>query len=126
MLKSCGWWGGGWVAYKILATALSPNSSFPLWAWTWDSGLGLGLENFTPKVCKKNFCFQLDLKLQYETGGDLSNFMENGEWSLLGENGEAKRKLSPLQVEVFQIPRLSNKSKYQVFQYNPYYFGQDK
>lgn len=27
---------------------------------------------------------QLDLKLQYETGGDLSNFMENGEWSLLG------------------------------------------
>ena len=46
--------------------------------------------------------------------------MENGEWSLLGENGEAKRKLSPLQVEVFQIPRLSNKSKYQVFQYSPY------
>ena len=30
------------------------------------------------------FFFQLDLKLQYETGGDLSNFMENGEWSLIG------------------------------------------
>ena len=28
---------------------------------------------------------QLDLALQYETGGDLSNFMPNGEWSLIGE-----------------------------------------
>ena len=27
---------------------------------------------------------QLDLALQYETGGDLSNFMPNGEWSLIG------------------------------------------
>ena len=33
-----------------------------------------------------NLIFQLDLKLQYETGGDLSNFMENGEWSLLGKH----------------------------------------
>ena len=30
---------------------------------------------------------QLDLALQYETGGDLSNFMANGEWSLLGMPG---------------------------------------
>ena len=119
-----------WLAHEILETAQSPNSSFP---FLFDFGIGVGTwacqynnKLYTPKVCKKNFCFQLDLKLQYETGGDLSNFMENGEWSLLGENGEAKRKLSPLQVEVFQIPRLSNKSKYQVFQYSPYYFGQDK
>ena len=28
---------------KILVTAQSPNSSFPLWAWTGDLGLGLGL-----------------------------------------------------------------------------------
>ena len=114
---------------KKVSRVQIPLSLFYL---TFGLELGLGLANkiinfiYTPKVCKKNFCFQLDLKLQYETGGDLSNFMENGEWSLLGENGEAKRKLSPLQVEVFQIPRLSNKSKYQVFQYSPYYFGQDK
>ena len=31
---------------------------------------------------------QLDLALQYETGGDLSNFMPNGEWSLLGMPGK--------------------------------------
>ena len=31
---------------------------------------------------------QLDLALQYETGGDLSNFMANGEWSLLGMPGK--------------------------------------
>ena len=28
---------------------------------------------------------QLELALQYETGGDLTNFMPNGEWSLIGE-----------------------------------------
>jgi len=32
--------------------------------------------------------FKLDLKLQFETGGDLSNFMENGEWSLLDMPGK--------------------------------------
>ena len=40
-----GWVGGVVVAHKILVTALSPNSSFPLWAWTWELGLGLGLVN---------------------------------------------------------------------------------
>ena len=46
MLKSyrVGGW-VGWVAHKILETAQSPNSSFPLWAWTWDLGFGLGLVN---------------------------------------------------------------------------------
>ena len=35
---------GGWVvAHKILVTALSPNSSFPLWAWTWDLDSGLSI-----------------------------------------------------------------------------------
>ena len=44
MLKSCGWlgWLVVWVAYKIIETALSPNSSFPLGL---DLGLGLGLVN---------------------------------------------------------------------------------
>ena len=41
MLKSYGWV----VAHKILETAQSPNYSFPLWAWTGDLGLGLGLVN---------------------------------------------------------------------------------
>ena len=35
---------------------------------------------------------KVDLALQYETGGDLSNFMPNGEWSLIGEReGERER-----------------------------------
>ena len=35
---------------------------------------------------------EVDLALQYETGGDLSNFMPNGEWSLIGERkGERER-----------------------------------
>lgn len=29
--------------------------------------------------------FQLDLQLQDETGGDISSFVTNGEWDLLGE-----------------------------------------
>ena len=33
------------VAHKILETAQSPNSSCPLWTWTGDLGLGLGLVN---------------------------------------------------------------------------------
>ena len=36
-------------------------------------------------VLKMFAAFQLDLALQYETGADLTNFMPNGEWSLLGE-----------------------------------------
>ena len=31
--------GGVVVAHKILVTAQSPNSSFPLWTWDLDSGL---------------------------------------------------------------------------------------
>ena len=31
------------VGYKILETTKSSNSSFPLWAWTWDLRLRLGL-----------------------------------------------------------------------------------
>ena len=42
MLKSCGIGGVGWVAHKIIETALSPNSSFALGL---DLGLGLGLVN---------------------------------------------------------------------------------
>lgn len=30
--------------------------------------------------------FQLDLQLQDESGGDLSSFVTNGEWALLGKN----------------------------------------
>lgn len=29
--------------------------------------------------------FQLDLQLQDETGGDISSFVTNGEWDLLGK-----------------------------------------
>lgn len=29
-------------------------------------------------------CFQLDLQLQDEAGGDISSFITNGEWDLLG------------------------------------------
>ena len=29
--------------------------------------------------------FQLDLKLNSETGGDLSTFIPNGEWEVIGE-----------------------------------------
>lgn len=31
------------------------------------------------------FTFQLDLQLQDEEGGDLSSFVTNGEWSLIGK-----------------------------------------
>ena len=30
------------------------------------------------------FLFQLDLKLNSETGGDLSTFIPNGEWEVIG------------------------------------------
>ena len=53
----------------------------------------------------------MDLKLQFETGGDLSNFMENGEWSLIGEGWWNVVRTSPvwllsLQVKIttFQYP----------------------
>ena len=41
MLKSCGWGGVGLVAFKILETAQSPNSSFHV---LFDFGLGLGTQ----------------------------------------------------------------------------------
>lgn len=31
------------------------------------------------------FTLQLDLQLQDETGGDISSFVTNGEWDLLGK-----------------------------------------
>lgn len=31
------------------------------------------------------FIFQLDLQLQDEAGGDVSSFITNGEWELLGK-----------------------------------------
>ena len=35
----------------------------------------------------KNFnCFQLDLKLNSEAGGDTSTFIANGEWDLVGND----------------------------------------
>ena len=30
--------------------------------------------------------FQLDLKLKDEKGGDISSFIPNGEWDLIGKN----------------------------------------
>lgn len=33
---------------------------------------------------------QLDLQLQDENGGDISSFITNGEWDLLGENENIK------------------------------------
>ena len=35
---------------------------------------------------KKFNCFQLDLKLNSEDGGDYSTFISNGEWDLVGKN----------------------------------------
>ena len=35
---------------------------------------------------KKFNCFQLDLKLNSEAGGDTSTFIANGEWDLVGKN----------------------------------------
>lgn len=34
---------------------------------------------------KLHFVQQLDLQLQDETGGDISSYVLNGEWELLGE-----------------------------------------
>lgn len=34
--------------------------------------------------------FQLDLQLQDDNGGDISGFITNGEWDLLGKNSEIK------------------------------------
>ena len=42
-----GWLGDGWVAHKILVTALSPNFSFPFGL---DLGLGLGLVNWWGEI----------------------------------------------------------------------------
>lgn len=36
-------------------------------------------------VWLNNSGFQLDLQLQDEMGGDLSSFVTNGEWELLGK-----------------------------------------
>ena len=55
-------------------------------SWTYN-GFKVGfLTNIIPGYCwlLTVSLSQLDLALQYETGGDLSNFMPNGEWSLIG------------------------------------------
>ena len=43
---------------------------------------------------------KVDLALQYETGGDLSNFMPNGEWSLIGEREGEREKLSTGDIKI--------------------------
>ena len=37
--------------------------------------------------------FQLDLQLQDEAGGDISSFVTNGEWDLLGKFGFRKKRM---------------------------------
>ena len=56
-------------------------------SWTYN-GFKVGFQdNIVPDIAgftDSLIISQLDLALQYETGGDLSNFMPNGEWSLIG------------------------------------------
>ena len=42
------------------------------------------------------FLFQLDLEMKSEDGGDLSNFITNGEWYLLGKLTIAQRTIIQL------------------------------
>ena len=57
-------------------------------SWTYN-GVKVTAEG---KPGDKMIYLKVDLALQYETGGDLSNFMPNGEWSLIGEReGERER-----------------------------------
>lgn len=50
----------------------------------------LFLSLFSRSICRRRsnamrlHLFQLDLQLQDEIGGDLSSFVTNGEWELLG------------------------------------------
>ena len=53
-------------------------------SWTYNGFKVKILTIFPGNMKTSIYQSQLDLALQYETGGDLSNFMPNGEWSLTG------------------------------------------
>lgn len=61
-------------------------------SWTYDGfqvRIQLNLCSFLPSFIRKlltinSLISQLDLQLQDETGGDISSFVTNGEWDLLG------------------------------------------
>ena len=45
--------------------------------------------------------FQLDLQLQDDTGGDISSFITNGEWDLLGKTGPDRYNLVSFLTPLF-------------------------
>lgn len=53
-------------------------------SWTYDGFQVRPEDGYKIVLITKAIISQLDLQLQDETGGDISSFVTNGEWDLLG------------------------------------------
>ena len=62
---------------------------------------------------KKFNCFQLDLKLNSEDGGDYSTFISNGEWDLVGKNSFQLKPLNEIKktkiIHKIIFPNMKNR-----------------